>query len=568
MGLMKRGKTVMEGRGDKGCRSSRVVLAVLAVAAIFGNCGVASAFEFKTGNEDIKVNWDNNFRYTLGTRIGTQDPAIVANPNLDDGDRQFNNGIIGNRLDVLSEFDVSYKKKYGLRVSGTAWYDQAYNEGLHNNSVSTSNRLDQNGNQSIGLTPFSKRFYAGPSGELMDAFVFGKFEIADTPIQVKVGRHTLYFGETLSLTGALNGISYAQSPLDIAKAYAIPGVNVKELFRPLNSVSVTAQPTSTFSITGQALLQWEPNRYPEAGTYLGIYDYYLSSAQTILDPALGKITRGDDISPYSIGDWGIAARWTPDFLNDVTLGFYYRNFSDKMPQAHIVLNPGVDTSKFNWAYGSNIDLYGVSVTKQIMGISTSAEISYRHNMPLLSDIAFYTSALDLPHRGDTGGARGDTWHGVVNALGLINRTPLFDLASWSAEFSWNHWDHVTKHDELFIGRNSYSGINKVTRDAVAVDLTFSPTWYQVFPGVDLSMPLTYGRGLYGNSATGVSNQDGGYWSAGISADILARHKIDLTYADYFGKYSTDSAGAVAINNGDYALLKDRGTLSLTLRTTF
>lgn len=568
MGVAKMGKTMLDKRGTKGSQGGRVGMALLAAAAIFGNCGVVGAFEIQTGNEDIKVNWDNSFRYTLGTRIGSQDPAIVANPNLDDGDRNFNHGIVANRLDVLSEFDVSYKKKYGIRLSGTAWYDQAYDDGLNNSSLATSNHLDRNGNQSFGLDPYTRRLYAGPSGELMDAFAFGKFEVAEIPIQVKVGRHTLYFGETLSLTGALNGISYAQSPLDIAKAYAIPGVNVKELFRPLNSVSVTAQPASTFSITGQALLQWEPNRYPESGTYLGIYDYLLNSAETILDPSLGKITSSGDITPYSIGDWGVAARWTPDFLNDVTLGFYYRNFSDKLPQAHIVVNPGVDTSRFSFAYASDIDLYGVSVTKQILGISTSAELSYRHNMPLLSDTAIYTSALDLPRRGQTGGARGDTWHGVVNALGLINRTPLFDSASWSSEFSWNRWGHVTQHGELFIGRDSYSGINKVTKDAVAVDLTFAPTWFQVFPGVDLSMPLAYGRGLYGNSATGVSNEDGGYWSTGISADILSRYKVDLTYADYFGKYSTDPAGAVAINNGDYALLKDRGTLSLTLRTTF
>ncbi len=549
-------------------RGNRLCLSILAAASIFGTCDIANSFEIKTGNEDVRVNWDNNFRYTLGYRIGSQDPAIVANPNLDDGDRNFGRGVVGNRLDILSEFDVSYKKKYGIRFSGTGWYDQAYHDRLNNTSVGTSNHLDKNGNQALGLESFTDRIYAGPGGELLDAFVFGKFEIGDMPLQAKVGRHTLYFGESLSLTGALNSVSYAQSPLDIGKAYALPGVNPKELFRPLNSVSVTAQPTNTLSITGQALLQWEPNRYPESGSYLGIYDFFLTSAESILDPGLGKITRGGDINPHAIGDWGLAARWSPDFLNDVTFGFYYRNFSDKMPQAHIVQNPGVDTSKFNWAYGSDIDLYGVSVTKQIMGISTSAELSYRHNMPLLSDTAIYSSALDLPRRGETGGARGDTWHGVVNALGLINRTPLFDLASWSTELSWNRWSHVTQNEGLFIGRDSYSGINKVSKDALAVDLTFSPTWYQVLPGVDLSMPLTYGRGLFGNSATGVSNKQGGYWSAGVSADILARHKVDLTYADYFGKYSTDSAGAVAINNGDYALLKDRGTLSLTLRTTF
>ena len=32
-------------------------------------------------------------------------------------------------------------------------------------------------------------------------------------------------------------------------------------------------------------------------------------------------------------------------------------------------------------------------------------------------------------------------------------------------------------------------------------LAFTPTWFQVFPGVDLQAPVTYARGLSGNAAT-------------------------------------------------------------------
>jgi len=572
------------GKCTAGLRCKRFILAVLVVAFIFDLCGGAIAFEIKTGNDDFKVNWDNSFRYNLGYRVGSQDQAILSNPNLDDGDRNFDSGVVTSRLDILSEFDLTYKKNYGFRISGAGWYDQAYNNQLGNTSVATSNHLDGNGNQALGLNGYVKHYYAGPNAEILDAFAFGKFSIADMPVQVKAGRHTLYFGESLGLTAALNGIAYAQSPLDFAKAYAVPGTNVKELFRPLASVSATAQPIKSLSITGQYFLQWEPNRYPESGTYMGVYDSFLTSADAILDSALGIINRGNDINPPDAQDYGAAVRWSPGWL-DGTLGLYYRNFSDRFPQVCLNLNPLASGSpaQFDMAYPSGIDLFGISLSKQILGISVGAELAYRKNMPLQSDPLIVASVENaaalglppgsytttLPDSGGTAAARGDTSHGVLNFLGLINKTPLFDTAQWTVEFDWQRWNSVTQNEALFKGRDGYTAIDRVDKDAFGVDLTFMPTWFQVFPGVDLLMPLTYGMGLKGNSATiaGI-NENAGYWSAGISADILSRYRLDLAYVAYFGNYSTDQTGAVTINNGDYALLKDRSTLSLTLKATF
>lgn len=566
--------------GLKDIRPGRIAVAL--VLLLWGYVS-ASAFDIPTGNEDIGIRWDNTFRYNLGYRIGKQDDAIIANPNLDDGDRNFKHGIVTNRMDVLSEFDVSYKKNYGIRLSAAGWFDQAYKNHFDNDSIATSNHFDGNGSQALGLGDYVKRYYAGPDGELLDAVAFGNFDVADIPFQIKAGRHTIYFGESLGLTAVLNGIAYAQSPLDIAKGYAVPGTSLKELFRPLNSVSATVHPASTFSVTGQYLLQWECNRYPETGSYMGIYDYMLSGAESYLDPMLGKIEKGDDITPKNSGDWGVAVRWSPEFL-DGTIGLYYRDFSDKFPQLHVNLDPLMigSNARYNLAYASGIHLYGVSVTRQILGVSVGAEFSYRQNMPLASDAVYVASdataaalglppgsyITGLPDSGETGGARGDTFHGVLNFLGLINKTFLFDSAQWTAEFSWNRWIRVSQNEAVFKGRDGYDGIDAVSKDAFTLDLAFTPTWFQVFPGVDLLMPLTYGTGLSGNAATGISNEKGGYWSVGISADVLSRYRIDLAYVDYFGDYSTDSTGAVSVNNGDYSLLKDRGTLSLTLKTTF
>src|SRR5574337_56535 len=57
---------------------------------------------------------------------------------------------------------------------------------------------------------YTKRYYRGPSGELLDAFVFANFDAGVVPVKVKAGRHTVFWGESLFLGGALNSISYAQ----------------------------------------------------------------------------------------------------------------------------------------------------------------------------------------------------------------------------------------------------------------------------------------------------------------------------------------------------------------------
>ena len=128
---------------------------------------------------------------------------------------------------------------------------------------------------------------------------------------------------------------------------------------------------------------------------------------------------------------------------------------------------------------------------------------------------------------------------------------------------------VTQNEAVFKGRPDYTAIDRVSKDAFGVDATFIPTWFQVFPSVDLLVPLTFGVGLSGNGATVAGiNKDAGYYSVGMAADIMSRYRIDLTYFGYFGNYDTDPTGAVSVNNGDYALLKDRGTLALTFRATF
>ena len=106
-----------------------------------GATGASQAFDIDTGNEDLSARWDNTVRYNLGSRVKDQDAAILKNANADDGDRNFDKGsLVTNRLDVLSEFDLVWQRKYGIRLSAAAWYDDAYSR-LDNTNTASANTL-------------------------------------------------------------------------------------------------------------------------------------------------------------------------------------------------------------------------------------------------------------------------------------------------------------------------------------------------------------------------------------------------------------------------------------------
>jgi len=609
----------------------------LATCAIFGAANVAHAFDIDTGNPDVQMRWDNTVRYNLGIRAQKQSSDIIGSPNFDDGDRNFSNGsLVTNRFDVLSEFDFVYKRQMGFRVSGAGWYDFAYRS-LDNTNNATANTLVDGLPVAGILSPYTKRYAKGFSGEFLDAFVFANFDAGDVPINVKAGQHTVYWGDSLLLGGAIHGVSYGQNPIDVWKGFATPGSEAKELFRPRGGITLQAQPLKELSVAGQWFYAWQADRIPESGSYLTIQDPLNFGGESFLfgpnplaaaipgAPAYLRLWRSADIKPPtnsgSLGDWGLSARWSPEWL-DGTLGFYYRNTTDVFPQA--MATPGVagvpaavcsarggqplpggtlcfinpnatsvaDLQKFgklgtyNGAYGDNIHIYGLTLAKEVFGVSWGAELSYRQNMPLASDpvqvlpAAFVPlvpgsiATTDVPSKG-TPGALGNTWHGLINGVNVFPKTALFDTATLAGELTWMYWDKVTQNEAVFKGRDGYTQIDKPSRNFFGLAFNFTPTWFQVWPGVDLLAPVTWSQGISGNSAVLFGgSKDGGNWSAGVAADIYQKYRIDLKYNGYFGNYSnvptglTPNGGVMSIPNGANSSLSDRGWVSLTFKTTF
>ena len=91
------------------------------IMASLAAMGSAAAGEIYTGNPDLVVRWDNTFRFNLANRVEDQDASILNSPNFDDGDRNFDRGMVSQRIDLLSEFDLIWQDRLGFRVSAAGW---------------------------------------------------------------------------------------------------------------------------------------------------------------------------------------------------------------------------------------------------------------------------------------------------------------------------------------------------------------------------------------------------------------------------------------------------------------
>ncbi len=63
------------------CKS--ILAHAIAIASITA-VPAAHAFKFNTGDEDLKLRWDNTLKYSAAARVKDRHPRIIADRNADD----------------------------------------------------------------------------------------------------------------------------------------------------------------------------------------------------------------------------------------------------------------------------------------------------------------------------------------------------------------------------------------------------------------------------------------------------------------------------------------------------
>jgi hypothetical protein len=236
-----------------------------------------------------------------------------------------------------------------------------------------------------------------------------------------------------------------------------------------------------------------------------------------------------------------------------------------------------------WLFKEDNDLWGISFAKEMLDISWGLDLVYRPDHPVAPDLPAnlgriyntpdsplfpagpdLAAALGLGYfPGDFNsydsdnylGPLGDVYTVVLNGLKLLNNQwGLWEGGSSIFEITAVMMKDCTKDCDLLDVR-----VNE-DRVVTIVAGVFRPTWYQVFPGTDLTIPMSVAYTIDGEKSPFTFGGDEERGSASIGAELLIDQQWTFTakYNTFFGP----------VNAGLGGLLKDRDNISMTLKRTF
>lgn len=550
-------------------QKSLFVLGMVSAAWLLSAGQLAQALVLYDEN-GVEVRWDNTFKYSGGVRLKDPSAEVLASgagPNGDDGDLNFKKGsLISNRLDWLSELDIR-ANRVGARFSVAGWYDTVYNKSPAM-QANPNFPMPTNNNFGRGFPSRTEKMQ-GRYVELLDAFAYTHFDLGSAPTTVRLGQHTLVWGESLFM--ATNGIASAMAPLNIAKGAAVPNTPAKELFMPVPQLSISSKVADNATIEAYVQFRWKGSRLPGAGSYFSDVDIYGPGGNNLFTPpevplwrpftALGR----SDREPGNSGQFGLALKFNSETL-DTDFGLYAIRFHDKTspvnfymsptgsPSGCAVFVPGsgcmvprFDSGKYGFLYGEDVTLYGASASTMLGDWNVAGEVSYRRNAALRTS----PSALTAPDASLL--ARGNTIHYQVSGLKVFGSTPVWNSASLAVEVGGHRLMDFNTNKGSFDTANA-------SRSAWGMRAVFTPTYYQVIPGLNLEVPI--GLGYSPRARSPIDNKfnmgganKGGDFSLGINLTYRNTWKAGINYTTYFGKVSEGQA------------MRDRDFVSLYIQRT-
>lgn len=546
-------------------RQARLHLATALALTLLGSGG-ASAVAIDTGNPDVALSWDNTVKYSAAFRVRNANPSVADNSlgpqaNTNDGDLNFGKGLISNRLDLLSELELRYKKDFGFRLSGAAWYDDVYNRGNDNPGALGGALVNSRSVRYDEFTRGTEQLH-GRKAELMDAFGYINFAPGEMNVNVKGGRFTQLYGESLFFGN--NGIAGAQTPLDLIKALSVPNSQFKEIARPVGQLSTQVQLSPTVSIGAYYQLEWRKTRLPAAGSYFSFADFVDVGGESLILGPGAVLYRSQDIEPRNSGQGGFQVKFKS---GDAEYGFYAAQFHDKLPQFYA--RPGVNVragsvGDYVMVFGENIRTVGASVSTLVGETNVAAELSFRDNMPLVASGNAVITNADSNGKGRAAYPVGKTMHLNVSAISVFGASALWEGASFLGELAYNR--------RLSISDNADQLDPLATKDASALQFIFQPEYFQVVPGVDLQVPIGMSYGISGRSSVNGAlfpSEHGGNVSIGVKADYQKTWQAGLNYTHYIGSAGSVVRYGTAVPELSYQNFHgDRDFVSLSVQRSF
>lgn len=337
--------------------------------------------------------------------IGVNNGGRGLSQTSDDGHLNFKRGETFSKIfKGIHDLELKYGDT-GVFVRGKYWYDfELKDESRLFKDISDNNRKE--GAKSSG-------------GQILDAFVYHNYAIADQPGSVRLGKQVVSWGESTFIGGGINSIN----PIDVS-AFRRPGAEVKEGLIPVNMFYVSQTLTDNLSAEAFYQLEWDQTVTDNCGTFFSQPDVIsdgcdnnlrVLNKRSRISPlayptlnALGVdvneegvlVRRGPDRDARDSGQFGVAMHYNFEPL-DTEFGAYFMNYHSRAPifsaqgapaSAYnrplgglAALRPVIVAGSSNYfvEYPEDIRLYGLSFSTTLpTGTAWSGELSYRPNAPV------------------------------------------------------------------------------------------------------------------------------------------------------------------------------------------
>jgi hypothetical protein len=306
----------------------KAALRALFVSSLLAAVTPLFAFQFKYG--ELKGSFDTTVSY--GGLYRLQDPSselyatsssfngipgLQNSGNSDDGNLNFPKGWASQLAKANHDFEVKYRD-VGAFVRGYYFYDAQIQDNWRGRTPLPGDAVDR----------------VGRGAEWLDMYAFGKFELANKPVDIRFGRQVLSLGESTFIPNGINIVN----PVDLSKL-RVPGAELKEAFLPVNMLKASIGITQNFTIEPYWLLEFRRNEVEPVGSYFSTNDLVARGGQKVMLGfgsqsdlgTLGAIPRETNREGGNFNQGGISARWLATELNDTEFGFYYARYHSRSP---------------------------------------------------------------------------------------------------------------------------------------------------------------------------------------------------------------------------------------------
>ncbi|UXL39344.1 DUF1302 domain-containing protein [Pseudomonas fragi] len=528
--------------------------------------------------------------------IGANNGGKGQSEISDDGRLNFKRGETFSKIFTgMHALELKYGDS-GLYVRGKYWYDF---------------ELQDDSRPFKAISDSGRKASAQSSGsQLLDAFVYHNYAIADQPGAVRLGKQVVSWGESAFIGGGINAIN----PTD-ASAYRRPGTEYKDGLVPVNLFYISQNLTENLSADAFYQLDWEQSEADNCGTFFSRSDvmadgcsgnYRVMSKRSALDVAdLAALTgagvevneegvlvrRGADRNARNSGQFGVAMHYVFEPL-DTEFGAYFMNYHSRDP----ILSAGAapqsaysaaagsgglapmivaGNSSYYVEYPEDIRLYGLSfATTLSTGTAWKGELSYRPNAPvqLNSNDLLYANVTLLPGLAQaspltvTPGADIQGYRRKEVTQFQTSLTHVFDNAmgadrlTVTGEVGVTYVGGLDSPSDLRYGRDPVFGSdgNDGFTTATSWGYRGRAVWEynSVLPGVNLKPNLGWSHDISGYSPGPNANFEEGRKAItlGLDGEYQSTYTSSLSYTNFFG--------------GRYNTLSDRDFVALTVGVKF